>query len=503
MGTPRFFSRVYSAVGGVLALSAESLERELKAVTVGICLDRSWSEDTNSIQIADLIVNLCSRLYGELRLEGPDAWVERASALARQINPSVGTSQTTEPTLSIVVGNRLWQPDSIFVRSDGWVARVLNSPLGSPPGPTNIIAGAAAASLAVAELFRRAFPSHVPPLPFKGTNVSLLDYSDNSGAQDALLRASIGDITLVGVGAVANAAVWCLSRLEALEGTVTLIDGERVDESNLQRYLLALDADVGASKTELAATALRRTGVRTTAIATFLEETVEAHRHEVVAVSVDNVETRRAVQALLPRIAINGWTSERGLGVSWHDFGTDVACLACAYHPRGDAPSQWQLIANAFGMSVLRVGELWLSEKGVQSSDLDTIALRLQTTRASLQPWLGKPIQDLYSGIACGAIALDFSGIGRLEAVPLAHQSALAGILMAAELVKRTDKGLCQRSGSSRMTIWDDVLHPAPRIWTQRRERISGCICGDPVYQQRYIKKWSINPEGSGYLAHA
>lgn len=490
MALPRFFDRVYAAAGGVLSLSLESLEQQVGLVVVGIRLDPEWAADRNATNIADLVVNLCSRLYGTLVLDGPASWCSTTAELARSINPLV-TLSSERPTLQIVVGNSRWDERAIYVRSDGWVARVMAEPMDTPPGPSNPIGAAAAASLAVAELFRRAFGAHVPALPFHDVSVSFLDFSHDGGAGEALDHVSIGDVGLVGTGAVGNAALWCLARFASVQGRLALIDDQTIDVSNLQRYVLALDRDVGAVKVEHAAEILHGIGVEVHPVATRFEEAAEDRVAPTLVVSVDNVESRRAVQAVLPRLAINGWTSERGLGASWHELGTQGPCLACGYHPTGQSKSQYERIAEALGMAPERVGTFWILAQPLTAPDLAGIAAHLRIDLAALQPWLGKRIQELYADVVCGAVALDLSGVGRLEAVPLAHQSALAGVLMVSELIKRVNPTLRARAQSAPLVVWDDVLHPAPRMWTQRRAPRRGCICGDPVYQRHYARKWS------------
>ena len=105
-------------------------------------------------------------------------------------------------------------------------------------------------------------------------------------------------------------------------------------------------------------------------------------------------------------------------------------------------------------------------------------------------PWRGKSLGDLYTDVVCGAVPLDVRGVGRVETVPLAHQSALAGILMAAELLKRTRPELAALSQPEPLVSWDNVLQAAPGIWRKPRAREIGCICGDPDYQAIYAQKW-------------
>jgi hypothetical protein len=120
-----------------------------------------------------------------------------------------------------------------------------------------------------------------------------------------------------------------------------------------------------------------------------------------------------------------------------------------------------------------------------------TAARSLGVDTDRLTPWRGKPLGDLYTDVVCGAVPLDVTSVGRIETVPLAHQSALAGILMAAELVKRTNPQLSAMSQVEPLISWDDILRPPPSIWTKPRSREPGCICGDPDYLESYREKWS------------
>ena len=55
---------------------------------------------------------------------------------------------------------------------------------------------------------------------------------------------------LVGVGAVGSAAVYALAHLDDVEGTLHLIDNEKIEDPNLNRYVLARRRDIGAWKVD-------------------------------------------------------------------------------------------------------------------------------------------------------------------------------------------------------------------------------------------------------------
>jgi hypothetical protein len=105
---------------------------------------------------------------------------------------------------------------------------------------------------------------------------------------------------------------------------------------------------------------------------------------------------------------------------------------------------------------------------------------------------------DLYTDVVCGAVPISLPVANRVETVPLAHQSVLAGILMAAELVKRTSPELTAMAQLEVLISWDDVLRPPPALWAKPRAREKGCICSDPNYQQTYAQKWNSSIKETG-----
>ena len=99
-------------------------------------------------------------------------------------------------------------------------------------------------------------------------------------------------------------------------------------------------------------------------------------------------------------------------------------------------------------------------------------------------------VQDVYTGVICGQVGIDLPSLGRVSTVPLAHQSVLAGILMAVELTKRSDPVLKAKSQKESLIIWDDVLRNPPKYWTTKRIKERECFCNDLVYQKVFSEKW-------------
>jgi len=489
-----FFERIYGAVGGHLSVSRESLTSSLDTVKVGLYCGAQCGP--NDVWIAELATNLLSRLYPRIAFSGPASHVGHLKRLALRINPNIEFEKESLSATSICIGSAK-VAGAIYPKSSGWVARVDHAP-GQLNGHGNPYGAGAAASFACAELFRRVFLKTGTERDFK---LSLLDFGGETGAELPLRSSNVGDVVFAGVGAVGNAALWALSRDTKLKGHLWLVDDEDLTLLNLQRYVLGTHKDVSQSKVRLARRLFRGTRLTAEECQLRLEQFAELRRGidiPTICISVDNVETRRAAQALLPRLAVNGWTGDGALGSSWHVLSRDAACLACLYQPHGQGPSATAQAARALGLSFERATLLWVTRQPMTDEDLGAIAQHLGVGERILEPWRAKSLGDLYTDVVCGAVPLDVTGVGRIETVPLAHQSALAGILMAAELVKRTNEKLAAVAQKEPLISWDDVLRPPPTLWAKPRPRERGCICGDPDYQAAYRQKWGSSLKAAG-----
>jgi hypothetical protein len=486
MALAPFFERVYGALGGHLAISRESLTSALENVTVGIrCGEKS---SKNDMWIAELSTNLLARLYPRLAISGPKQYCSALRDLALKINPDIEFVKNAPGSTTICIGSAS-ADGALFPSASGWVAHVDHAP-SRRIGPPNPYAAGAAASLACAELFRRIFLKSEGERDF---SLSLLNFDKKTGADEELADENVGEVLFVGVGAVGNAALWALSRDTSVQGTLWLVDDEDVALSNLQRYVLATHKDVGRSKVLLGQKLFSKAVLKVEPSQQTLDDfTKEQGPIDIPAlvVSVDNVDGRRSAQALLPRLVINGWTGDQALGASWHVLSRDAACLACLYHPHRQGSSAIEQAAKALGLSHDRTALLWVTRQPLSDEDIHVAATTLGVEESVLTPWRGKPLGDLYTDVVCGAVPLDVTGVGKIETVPLAHQSALAGILMAAELLKRTQPILAALSQPEPLVSCDDVLRPPPPVWGKPRAREKGCICGDPDYQSVYAKKW-------------
>lgn len=486
MALPRFFDRVYSAVGGHLAVSRDDLAESLREVIVGLKCGPELSQ--NERWIAELAANLLARLYPRIAIKASGEQKASLRELVSKINPDIEIVDDAPAELTIGVG-AMKDGATLYPSAAGWVSH-LDHGGSRMSGTANPYAAGAAAAIAVGELFRRVFLASEPENDFA---ISLLNFDNSSGSMEELPSSSLGEVLFVAVGAVGNAALWALSRDQHRTGELTLIDDEELELSNLQRYVLGTNKDISKQKVNLGRRALVNTHISVQTSKSTLESFAQKEgsiRIPTVCISVDNVASRRAAQALLPRLIINGWTGDKALGASWHVFSLEAACLACLYQPHGEGLSQTEQAAQALGLSPERAALLWVTRIPLSDDDIAAAAKKLDISREALNAWRGKSLGDLYTDVVCGAVPISLPVANRVETVPLAHQSALAGILMAAELVKRTSPELSSISQQEPLVSWDDILRPPPGIWTKPRARETGCICGDPDYQTIYRTKW-------------
>ena len=308
---------------------------------------------------------------------------------------------------------------------------------------------------------------------------------------------------LAGVGAVGNSAAWALARTP-LTGQVYLVDPQVVDLSNLQRYVLCERGDEGGIKVEIVGKkfegplqALPYHGTW----ASFLR--AKGYQWERVLVALDSAHDRRAVQGSLPRWIANAWTQVGDLGVSTHSFLGQDACLACLYLPTQMSKNQDQVVAEGLKIPQFQTPVRFLLGSGQATGReiCDAVAAAWGIPADTLDPYVDRPIRELWVEGICGGGIIPLETVGpapRELQVPLAFQSALAGILLAAETVRDV-----LTAGAGRRTLVRrlDVLGPLGEASRQPilKARTGNCICEDPDFVAVYRDKYGT--EGEAHLS--
>jgi molybdopterin/thiamine biosynthesis adenylyltransferase len=508
MAFANFFDRTATAASQVLSnFNVESYKATLCAHTVGLCFDEQAATSPEGRAALDLCVRILARLYPTIVIAGvgrdAQSLAKELAALAVAINDRIDLSTDIAcSTVAIIVGKTdvAGGMTKIFIGSDGWRARLSRDvPVGSG-STTNPFGAGAAACFAAANVFRFVFASQLVCSDLdRQIDVSLFDYRHESGPGPRMPdRIDLGVAYLAGLGAIGHGAMWALSRLPCLFGTLHTIDHDIIDVSNLQRYVMALRKDIGTPKSKLARGLLKREGLRITAHPLKWSEFVTGRRNrsfERVAVALDNAADRIGLQASLPRWIVNAWTQELDLGISRHGFDDDKACLACLYLPSVKFKNDDERVAEELRMPEARqeVRDLLQKGEGVSENFVQRVATAFSVPYAELQPLVGQPLLNFYQKAICGGMMIGLTGSGNAgtAVVPMAFQSALAGLGLAADLVKHAAGMPIPSSTSTRINL----LRPlAPVLADPRARDASGrCICSDRDFLDAYRRKYALD----------
>ncbi|MER8824501.1 E2 ligase fold family C protein [Mesorhizobium sp. M0991] len=507
MALANFIDRAATAASQVLAdFHLSDFKAALEKQVVAVAFDSHAVSSPEGLATVDLMVRLLARLYPVLAVLPLDnAATSKAHALerlAKSINPEIGIRRSGKAaTVCVVAGvvdPSLGCP-TFFAGSKGWAAKLSRiGPVGS--GSSFLPYGAGAAScFAAANVFRTIFaPQMTGAVSDESIDLSIRTYAKSDASDPASfdLPIDLGETHLVGLGAIGHGSLWALARQSGLSGRLHVIDHEEIDLSNLQRYVLAGQAEVGMPKTALAKTALRSTGL-----------TVDAHplkwadyvalrgdwHLDRVGVALDTSADRLAVQGALPRWIANAWTQEHDLGVSRHGFDDGRACLCCMYMPAGKSKDEHELIAEELGLpeAQLEVKTLLQTSTGVNAAFVGRVATAMGIPFEPLAPFVGQPLRSFYQRAICGGLVFQLSGGSRLvrTLVPMAFQSALAGIMLAGEMVRHAAGFPANPMTSTRVNL----LRPlGSHLYDPKAKDASGrCICRDEDFIAVYRRKYA------------
>ena len=504
-----FFPRDAVAISQVLqGFQNDAFIEKLKGVRVAVAFGEEAAASRDGRALLDLSVRLAARLYPSLTfitVPAGDMVADGLISLARSINPDIQTSKADTANVGLVIGMDApaVEAPAIYAGCEGWVARVgtkgpyRTSDLGNPFG------AGFAACLAAANLFRFLF------LPEGTTSLDVdVCFPPDASSFPSLIETTLTEpLVLVGVGAVGNSAAWALARTP-LTGQIYLVDPQAIELNNLQRYILCTRNDEGGIKVEVVRrsfdstlTALPHHGTW----ASFLE--AKGYAWERVLVALDSAHDRRAVQASLPRWVANAWTQIGDLGVSSHSFVGPDACLACLYLPTQKSKSEDQIIAEGLKIPQLRNQiRFRLGDGQAAGKELcDAVAVAWGVSAEILEPYMDRPIRELWVKGICGGGIIPLGEAGQTPRdlqVPLAFQSALAGLLLAGETVRDLLTAGAQRKTLVRRL---DVLRPLSDTSPQPalKAGTGSCICEDPDFIDVYRAKYRTGPSLISASNHA
>ncbi|WP_157219142.1 E2 ligase fold family C protein [Flavisphingomonas formosensis] len=504
MALANFIDRAVTSASQLLAdFELQPFRESLERNVVGIAFDADASGSSEAIVTLDLTLRLVARLYPRIAILGIGAsaseLVGELEELARSINPDIEfVAEAEKVTVGICVGvtDAPFASPTFHVGSDGWRARLsVSGPVGSGSSGNPVGAGAAAC-FAAANVFRTIFASQLTHGDIdEEIDLCLLSFAPGGGTDGAgVEEIYMGRVQLVGAGAIGNAFLWTASRWTGLSGAIDVVDHEDVDLSNLQRYVLCLQEDVSQVKVDVA---VARAGSPSVAIVPhradwqgYVSDRTD-WRFDRVAVALDTARDRLAVQGSLPRWIANAWTQETDLGVSRHRFG-DGACLACLYMPAGKVKDRDEIVAEELGTPEARLEIRMMLHRNaaVDAAFVGRVATALGVPFEPLSAFVGQPLASFHQGAICGGLVLKLTGgAAKVKAVvPMAFQSALAGILLAAEVVKHAAGLPPVPTTSTRINLLRPLggyLHDP-----KSRDATGRCICADDDFLKAYAGKY-------------
>ncbi|MCU0421655.1 MAG: E2 ligase fold family C protein [Bacteroidia bacterium] len=514
MGVANFFDKTALGAAQILKdFNREAFENILEQQCIRIVFDDDAAAKSEAKASLDLLVRLIARLYPNVQIVNRSAknspYAITLEALAKNINPRINLSKRSKSTIDIVVGNEMYESTSqrkFYIGSDGWISKFSsNKPMGS--GSSNNPFGAgAAACFAAANVFRSVFKDQLK----KGDldtefavctyRYSRFDRVETPDTGPQLLDIDLGETQLVGVGAIGNSVVWALSNLSHLRGNLEIIDHQKIDLSNLQRYILTTQDDVGKDKVSFAKEFLNSTELNIIDVPYKWGEYLSQRKDfmlERVAVCVDSAADRVAVQGSLPKKIFNAWTQPASLGVSRHINFLESACLACLYMPDEKKKSRSVVISESLGLLAheLIIRKYLATKTPVDNAIISLVSAAKGIPEDQLIQFLGKDIEVFYSEFVCGGVLMRLEGTpnqGAEVEVPSAFESALAGILLAAEIV--IDAGNLRDTQIHSISKFN-LLRPVTNylLEEQHKHHSNRCICQDRIFRDVYSVKWN-NP---------
>lgn len=517
MGFAPYFGKNLQAASFLLhGINPDAFKEVLSREAIGIAFDRKAAQTAEGRASLDLATRLLARLYPSLAFVPCDAVAKRYAgdlvAVATAVNPNIDVRIDAAAQVSrcLVMGKTApvdeARAQQFFVGSDGWLCRLsTKAPIGSGDSRNPFGAGAAAC-LGVANLFRATFAENLPnPRLDEDVIFSTLEMAvvPDSAANPAWTDADLEELFLVGSGAIGNGFLWSLRDIQA-RGTLHVIDGEMVDLTNLQRYVMTISGDEGSSKTQLAEKWLSGSGLKVHPHAQHWNEFVAARANwhfERVIVAVDTERARIEIQASLPRGLHNAWTQRGEVGISRHQFLGPNACMACLYVPTQPAKNLDQIVLEALRLPEGLLMEIRARLDQGRPTEREFLQLIAQEGAIPLEDLLafeGKKLEELYHKGVCGGMvmALREGETRRRAEVPMAFQSAFAGVLLAADTYAELAglrESLPTRTQINLLTTLP-VFSPSDMVPKSSHGR---CVCADTDFIEAYVSRYGTEAEAA------
>lgn len=510
MALASYFSKDALALSQVLEKATnEEFKSILNSHIVEIAFDNSVKDGEGSVSL-DLTIRLLCRLYPKIKISDltnkNQEVVKKLTEKALAINSNIEITQET-PTISLVIGSTPLDNDNlrqiIYVGSDHWIAKTsFENPVGS--GGSNLpFAAGASVCIGVSNVFRVLFKEFIVDCELDNdVNLSLISLNQvEEIGKNEPSRIDIDETILVGFGAIGNGFIWALANTPNIKGRFTIIDPEKIELSNLQRYCLAEEKHIKTLKVQIAEILFRDTEIELNPFEGDWAEYLNSNGNwdnELVCIGVDSAKDRIAIQSSLPKSILNAYTENNRIGITRHPNFVESACLSCDFIPRHKIKDYSLIVAENLKIPSQEplIRELLYLDMPVDKKLIELIAEANSIEKNKLSQFVGTNINNFYSTVVCGGYLLSMSNYNG-EAIdieaPLAFQSALAGILLASELIisKLELRSTKFKNHTQLRPLFPIKRDINPENQTMEKDKTCRCICNDEDFKKVYLNKWN------------
>ncbi|MDA4110949.1 MAG: ThiF family adenylyltransferase [Thaumarchaeota archaeon] len=466
----------------------EALCVELATKRIGV-ITPELSGVVSAAVLTEALAEMLGRLWNNLDVRGPYSkiFVETAIAAANSGKQTINANDNWSPPYDFLISIGTKIPDrspGIQVGANGWEVSIGEyGEIGRDPNPVGPFA---AACLASAQLFRSLFASALKIDAAVPREYHWSAWYRGTGAPPphSYSELKFVDTNFFGNGTVTHALMWILQRWPGnVEGEISLIDHDKYDQSNGQRYIGMRDSDVTAYKTKTLSNRLIASKSKLS-ISTFDKDmnnyfaSVRPNCKMNIAVAgLDSIEDRRQLQLKLPHTIVNMWTSQDALGSSRYKFDGNWPCMFCV-HPL-DTSGKLDEVGEFYEQTRIddiflpwRIRELFLLGTPLDEREASAICQKFGLEKSSV---LGRPLRTVRA-LLCATTKISLPNSISEADVPLVFAGGLSGLAGFVELTRellgfRSDAGFWQSS---------ILRNPTEHDWIERSRLRSCYLCSDP-----------------------
>lgn len=487
-----------------LGTNSEASVLKLKSSKIGVYISYSWYNTQNGIIMLEFLIDILIRMFTTIiieiegmQIQEPGIHLYSLAQRAKSINRNIFIGSIDVCSASIMIGNsKKNKKCDIYISSNGWESytgfEMID--INAENSSTNPIGAALSAAMGAAEIFkyvlRDEFKSANKKLKFNYTHLSAFDYSVNSrGTENPDLPEyiNIGETTLIGAGAVGMAFVSVLKYLN-VAGELVVVDNDKVDASNLDRYMGIYADSINVYKTDVVKNTLSHVhGLNITGINNKYQQYAENFGRfiDIAICTVDNDEARQELQSDLPRLILNGATDQSTFSISRHDF-LHEACLGCVYPIEKNKFINEERFSRMLGIPVGNFTYRYENNVPLAEGDIERIKKHINSQEVNLSLKVGMTLRDfLADRDICGRIRLP--GNYQIHGT-IGFVSAMPGILLAGELIKER---YFKKNVLNNLFHVNTLVGPSKNS-LQLRHKIKECssYCYDPIMVGVYKDKY-------------